>query len=54
MLCSQDGRHLAMMPHIERSTFPWNWAYYPSERNDKLSPWHIGFEDAFDWLNKTQ
>ena len=54
MLCSQDGRHLAMMPHIERSTFPWNWAYYPSKRNDKLSPWHIGFEDAFDWLNKTQ
>ena len=28
MLCSKDGRHLVMMPHLERSTFPWNWALY--------------------------
>jgi phosphoribosylformylglycinamidine (FGAM) synthase-like amidotransferase family enzyme len=25
MLCDTTGRHLVMMPHIERSTFQWNW-----------------------------
>ncbi len=34
-LCSEDGRHLAIMPHFERSTFPWNWANYPSNRNKR-------------------
>jgi phosphoribosylformylglycinamidine synthase len=29
MLCDSTGRHLVMMPHIERSTFQWNWAHYP-------------------------
>ena len=32
MLCSADGRHLVMMPHLERSTFPWNWGHYPTDR----------------------
>ena len=32
-IASQDGRHLAMMPHLERACFPWNNAYYPAERN---------------------
>jgi len=50
MLCSQDGRHLVMMPHLERSTFPWNWGYYPEQRNDKTSPWLMAFENAFQWL----
>src|SRR5690606_22318757 len=31
-LASKDGRHLAIMPHIERSLFAWNWPYYPSHR----------------------
>ena len=52
MLCSQDGRHLVMMPHLERSTFPWNWAYYPQDRNDEFSPWITAFENAKYWLNK--
>jgi phosphoribosylformylglycinamidine synthase len=53
MLASQDGRHLAMMPHLERSTFPWNWAYYPTDRkDDKVSPWLLAFENAFNWLIK--
>lgn len=52
MLASKDGRHLAMMPHLERSTFPWNWAYYPSNRKeDIVSPWLEAFENAFAWLN---
>ena len=50
MLCSDDGRHLVMMPHLERSTFPWNWAHYPKDRSDEFSPWIIGFENAKRWL----
>lgn len=53
ILASKDGRHLAMMPHLERSIFPWNWAYYPSNRkDDKVSPWLEAFENAFAWLNE--
>lgn len=51
MLCSQDGRHLVMMPHLERSTFPWNWAHYPEGRNDTYSPWIIAFENARRWFD---
>ena len=25
-LCSPDGRHLAIMPHPERTFLKWNWA----------------------------
>ena len=51
MLCSKDGRHLVMMPHLERSTFPWNWGHYPENRkNDIVSPWVIAFENAYKWL----
>jgi hypothetical protein len=35
MICDKTGRHLVMMPHIERSTFSWNWAHYPKDRNDE-------------------
>jgi len=52
MLCSIDGRHLAMMPHIERSMFKWNWAHYP-EREDDISPWIIAFQNAYEWCVKT-
>ena len=51
MLCSDDGRHLVMMPHLERSTFPWNWGHYPKERSeDVVSPWTVAFLNAHDWL----
>ncbi len=50
MLNSKDGRHLVMMPHIERSIFQWNWANYPEGRNDEVSPWLEAFSNAFDWL----
>lgn len=53
MLVSDDGRHLVSMPHFERSTFPWNWAYYPEDRkNDEVSPWHKAFENAREWLEQ--
>jgi phosphoribosylformylglycinamidine synthase len=49
MVCSKDGRHLATMPHIERSTYPWNWAYYP-EQQDEVSPWIQAFVNAKNWI----
>lgn len=52
MLCDKTGRHLVMMPHIERSTFPWNWAHYPKDRNDDVSPWLEAFVNARIWLEK--
>ncbi len=50
MLVSKDGRHLATMPHIERSIFPWNWAHYPKGRQDEVSPWIQAFVHAREWL----
>jgi phosphoribosylformylglycinamidine synthase len=52
MLCDTTGRHLVMMPHIERSTFQWNWAHYPNDRNDEVSPWHEAFVNAKKWIDK--
>jgi phosphoribosylformylglycinamidine synthase len=52
MLCDITGRHLVMMPHIERSTFQWNWAYYPKDRNDEVSPWHEAFVNAKKWIDQ--
>jgi phosphoribosylformylglycinamidine synthase len=50
MMCDATGRHLVMMPHIERSTFPWNWAHYPKDRNDEVSPWEEAFVNARKWI----
>lgn len=50
MLCDKTGRHLVTMPHIERSTFPWNWAYYPEGRSDEVSPWLEAFVNARKWI----
>jgi len=54
-IASQDGRHLAIMPHIERSIKPWNWPYYPAERqNEEVSPWIEAFFNAYKWVSKNQ
>ncbi|RMG26379.1 MAG: phosphoribosylformylglycinamidine synthase, partial [Bacteroidetes bacterium] len=50
MLASADGRHLVTMPHLERSTFPWNWAHYPNKRKDEVSPWLEAFVNARKWM----
>lgn len=50
MLVSDDGRHLATMPHIERSYHQWNWANYPKGRKDDVSPWAEAFVNARKWL----
>ncbi len=52
IISNEDGRHIAMMPHLERSTFPWNWPYYPKNRNDEISPWVLAFQNAKIWLEK--
>ncbi|WP_341222094.1 phosphoribosylformylglycinamidine synthase [Polaribacter atrinae] len=52
MLCDKSGRHLVTMPHIERSTFQWNWANYPTDRKDEVSPWLEAFVNAKNWLTK--
>jgi phosphoribosylformylglycinamidine synthase len=50
-LSSKDGRHLAIMPHLERSLFTWNWPYYPSNRkDDQISPWIEAFVNARNWI----
>ncbi len=51
MISSIDGRHLATMPHLERSLYPWNWAHYPRNRkSDEVSPWIEAFVNAYKWL----
>ncbi len=52
MMTSKDGRHLIMMPHIERSIFKWNWANYPEGRNDDISPWIEAFLNARKWVDE--
>jgi phosphoribosylformylglycinamidine synthase len=53
MMCDTTGRHLVMMPHIERSTFPWNWANYPNrDQKDAVSPWLEAFVNARKWVEK--
>ncbi len=50
-ICSADGRHLAMMPHPERAIFPWQQAWYPSERReDEVTPWIEAFVNAREWI----
>jgi len=54
-ICSENGRHLAMMPHPERAIFPWQWAYYPADRKaqDQITPWMEAFVNARLWVEKT-
>ncbi|GAL64028.1 phosphoribosylformylglycinamidine synthase [Algibacter lectus] len=52
MLSDKTGRHLVTMPHIERSTFQWNWANYPEGRTDEVSPWLEAFVNARLWIEK--
>ena len=51
-LASADGRHLAMMPHLERAIFPWQNAYYPANRvmGDQVTPWIEAFVNARNWI----
>jgi phosphoribosylformylglycinamidine synthase len=50
-LCSPDGRHLAIMPHPERTFLKWQWSWMPEEwqKNLKTSPWLRMFQNARTW-----
>ena len=50
-ICSANGRHLAMMPHLERSFVPWQWAHYPADRKkEEVAPWIQAFVNARNWI----
>ncbi|MEP0984198.1 phosphoribosylformylglycinamidine synthase [Ekhidna sp.] len=49
-LCSNDGRHMAIMPHLERSLFAWNWPYKAGLADAEVSPWMEPFANAFEWV----
>ena len=52
-ICSADGRHVAMMPHLERAIFPWQNAWYPADhRDDEVTPWIEAFVNARKWIEK--
>ncbi len=54
-ICSSDGRHLAMMPHLERAIFPWQWGYYPQDsKSDETTPWVDAFVNARKWIEKNK
>ena len=50
-ICSANGRHLAMMPHLERAIYPWQWGFYPTGRKeDQITPWIEAFVNARKWV----
>ncbi len=52
-ICSEDGRHLCMMPHLERAIFPWQCAWYPERRRmDEVTPWIEAFVNARKWIEE--
>ena len=52
-ICSADGRHLALMPHLERAIFPWQCGYYPrTRRNNDATPWLQAFVNARRWVEE--
>ena len=53
-LASADGRHLAMMPHLERAIFPWQNGCYPADRknSDQITPWIEAFVNARKWVEE--
>ena len=50
-IASPDGRHLAMMPHLERAFYPWQNPYYPAaRRSEDVTPWMEAFVNARKWV----
>jgi phosphoribosylformylglycinamidine synthase len=53
-LTSPDGRHLAIMPHPERSFLTWQWGWIPQEwkGGSTASPWLKIFQNAREWCEQ--
>lgn len=45
-LCSEDGRHLALMPHPERCFLPWQLPYPHLFGGEQVAPWMKIFQNA--------
>jgi len=53
-LCSEDGRHLAMMPHPERCFTTWQWPWKPAAWDDlEVGPWLQMFQNAREFCDGT-
>jgi len=49
-LCSPDGRHLAIMPHPERTFLKWQWPWMPEDwKGIETSPWLRMFQNVRQW-----
>jgi phosphoribosylformylglycinamidine synthase len=46
MMCDTTGRHLVMMPHIERSTFPMELGYPDRDQKRRSFSWLEAFVNA--------
>ncbi|PRP85385.1 phosphoribosylformylglycinamidine synthase [Planoprotostelium fungivorum] len=58
-LCSNNGRHLAMMPHPERSFLQWQYPYLPEQWKSSgvettYSPWFKMFQNAYNFCMEQQ
>ena len=53
-ICSEDGRHTAMMPHPERCFIKWQLPYLDKYKNIENSPWLYMFKNIFDWCKETK
>jgi len=53
-ICSEDGRHLAMMPHPERAFLLWQMPWLPEslKKELKASPWLKMFQNARKWCEE--
>jgi len=51
-LCSDNGRHLAIMPHPERSFLEWQWPYNNDAiMSNRYTPWFKMFVNAYLWCD---
>ena len=52
-VCSEDGRHLIMMPHPERCFLTCGVPYCPEfyKRSHEYYPWMKMFRNAHEWLD---
>lgn len=54
-LCSEDGRHLALMPHPERVFETWQWPWTPADwKTMEAGPWLRMFQNAREFCDETR
>ena len=42
-----------MTPHLERTSYPWNWTHFPADRvEDEVTPWVEAFVNAKEWIKR--